>query len=82
VKIVDVKKGLPVHHVIPLEEWDGDPSEYPDFLLTTMCVNCHSKSDNHEGAMKWSHNSRGDKAKPKNLENPRERQSSLDEFYG
>jgi hypothetical protein len=79
-KRAEVKKGLPVHHVIPLEEWDGDPSEYPDFLLTTMCANCHSKSDNHDGAMKWPRNSRGDKAKPENLENPRERQTSLDEF--
>jgi 5-methylcytosine-specific restriction endonuclease McrA len=76
----DVKKALPIHHVIPLDDWDGDPSEYPDFLLSTMCPNCHSKSNNHEGAMKWPRNSRGDKAKPENLENPRERQTSLDEF--
>ena len=54
--------------------------EYPDFLLATMCPNCHSKSDQQEGAMKWPRNSRGDKAKPDNLENPRERQTSLDEF--
>ncbi|MHA2064446.1 MAG: HNH endonuclease [Candidatus Thorarchaeota archaeon] len=81
-KRANVKKGLPVHHVIPLEDWDGEPSEYPDFLLSTMCPNCHSKSDNHVGAMKWPRSSRGDKAKPENLENPRERQTSLDEFYG
>jgi 5-methylcytosine-specific restriction endonuclease McrA len=79
-KRANAKKGLPVHHVIPLEEWDGEPSEYPDFLLSTMCPNCHSKSDNHKGAMKWPRNSRGDKAKPEKLENPRERQTSLDEF--
>jgi hypothetical protein len=80
VKRAKVKKGLPVHHAIPLEDWDGDPSEYPDFLLATMCLKCHSKSDQQKGAMKWPINSRGDDAKLENLENPRERQTSLDDF--
>jgi hypothetical protein len=76
----DVKRVHSVHHAIPLEDWDGNPSEYPDFLLATMCLKCHSKSDQQQGAMKWPLNSRGDDAKLENLENPRERQTSLDEF--
>ncbi|MHA2023369.1 MAG: HNH endonuclease [Candidatus Thorarchaeota archaeon] len=60
---LDAEKNFPVHHVIPLDDWVGDPVDYPDFLLATLCPKCHYKSDRIEGAMKWPTNSRGEDAK-------------------
>ena len=59
---------LSCHHAISLDDYPGEPEDYPDFLLTTLCANCHSKSEQQEGLMKWPLNSRGKDAKPERLE--------------
>ena len=64
---VNPEKALPAHHVIPLDDWDGPYEEYPDFLIVTLCPNCHAISDLQNGMIKWPLNARGDDAKPERL---------------
>jgi hypothetical protein len=71
---------MDVHHVKPLEKWEGDENDYPDDLLTTLCRVCHSKSEYQDEELKGPLNGRGDDARLDRLNSPKSRQSSLDDF--
>ncbi|UCE09744.1 MAG: HNH endonuclease, partial [Candidatus Thorarchaeota archaeon] len=69
-----------VHHVKPLENWDGDWHDYPDEMLATLCEKCHSKTECQERDLKWPQNGRGEDARLDRLHNPESRQAGLDDF--
>ncbi|NHI83613.1 MAG: hypothetical protein EAX81_04865 [Candidatus Thorarchaeota archaeon] len=71
---------LGVHHIKPLEDWEGNPHDYPDELLCTLCKVCHTISEAQGGEMKWPINGRGEDVKYERLNNPEWRQSRLPEF--
>jgi 5-methylcytosine-specific restriction endonuclease McrA len=68
------------HHVIPLEDYNGDWHSYPDEKVTTLCEVCHGASEYQDGKEKWPLNGRGDDARLDRLTYPHNRQTSLDEF--
>jgi len=56
-----------VHHVKKLAEWiyeGNNPSEYPDYLFTTICHNCHSPTEMQDEEYKWPISSRGNETRP------------------
>jgi hypothetical protein len=71
---------MAVHHIDPLHTTAHDPANYPDDLLSTLCIVCHAKTDDQDGDVKWPINGRGDEARLDRLQNPEDKQTSLDDF--
>lgn len=75
-----VDQTLNSHHVIPLEDYEGEWKSYPDDKIATVCDTCHGASEYQDGEEKWPVNGRGDDAQLDRLSNPKSEQSTLDEF--
>jgi 5-methylcytosine-specific restriction endonuclease McrA len=58
-----VGQTLNSHHVIPLEDYDGNWYKYPDERVVTLCDTCHGVSEYQDGKEKWPVNGRGEEAR-------------------
>lgn len=75
-----VNQSLNCHHVIPLEDYEGNWHSYPDEKVQTLCDTCHGASEYQKGEEKWPVNGRGEDARLDRLSNPEGRQTELDDF--
>ncbi|MHA1136706.1 MAG: NUMOD3 domain-containing DNA-binding protein [Candidatus Thorarchaeota archaeon] len=79
-ELEEIGQKLNSHHVIPLEEYEGDWKSYPDDKIATVCDTCHGVSEYQDGDEKWPVNGRGEDARLDRLSNPKSQQTTLDEF--
>lgn len=79
-ELEEVGQKLNSHHIIPLEDYDGDWNSYPDEKIATLCDTCHGVSEYQDGNEKWPVNGHGEDARLDRLSNPENTQKTLDDF--